>query len=98
MIAAFGQDLRSGVRQLRKNPGFSAVAVPTLALGVGANTAPFSLGAGVAPTPLPYFEPDRLVTVGESNSGFPRVWAALEAHVPARCAAKVDPMVAMRYE
>jgi len=74
MISALGQDFRYALRQLQKSPGFTTVAVITLALGIGANTAIFSVLEGVVLAPLHYREPDRLVVVWESNPRFPRVW------------------------
>ena len=61
-------DVRYGLRQLRKNPGFSAVAVLTLALGIGATTAIFSVVYGVLLRPLPYPGSNRIMAVFEVTS------------------------------
>ncbi len=78
-LEALWQDLRFGARQLLRNPGFTVVAVLTLALGIGANAAVFSVTRAVLFRPLPFRDPGRLVLVVDRNlsAGYPQFSSSL---------------------
>ncbi len=107
----FNQDLRQAIRFLRRRPLFTCTAASTLALGIGASTALFSIVQGVLLKPLPYDAPDRLTTVSTrfERQGTPRAPLSgpeivdlndasrqLAAGLPARQAAAVEPIDALR--
>src|SRR5437773_9893519 len=69
-MTSFWQDVRHGLRVLGKDPGFAALVVLALALGIGANTALFSVVNGVLLSPLPFPNPDELLAVYSKTGTF----------------------------
>jgi hypothetical protein len=83
MIGSLLQDVRYGVRGLRGAPGASLIAVLTLALGIGANTATFTVIDGILLEPLPYEQPDRIVSVWPAGNFNQALVREVAAQVPA---------------
>jgi predicted permease len=75
------RQIRYAARSLLKAPGFTLTAVLTLALGIGASTAIFSVANGVLLKPLPYGSPDRVVTIWSQWAGFPKTWVSEPEYV-----------------
>jgi putative ABC transport system permease protein len=73
-LGTLGQDIRYGARILRRNPGFTAAAVTTMALGIGANSAMFTVINAVLLRPLPYPDSDRLVSAVQLHAKFGPEW------------------------
>ncbi len=98
-MPALIHDLRYGLRMLAKNPGFTAVAVIVLALGIGANTAIFSVVNGVLLQPLPYRDPDRLMRLSETSPDFTTMSVAYPNFVDWRDQSRsFESLAALRWE
>ena len=85
-MTPFTQDVRYALRKLRKSPGFAALTILTLALGIGANSAIFSVVNGVVLRPLPYPEPQRLMFITSQfpSLGFDQFWVSVPEFIEFR--------------
>src|SRR5205809_633935 len=90
------QDLKFAARTLLRRPGFVAVAVITMALGIGANTAIFSVVNGVLLKPLPYPNPDRLMALAETSKEVPETAVSYPDYLDWRAQSTVFEDMAVR--
>src|SRR5262245_23929602 len=79
-MGTFWRDLKQGLRLLVRKPGFAVVAIVTLALGIGGNTAIFTVAHALLLKPLPYSNPDQLVIINENNLS--RGWKTFSVSPP----------------
>lgn len=93
----FWQDFRYALRTLRQKPGFSAVALLTLALGIGATTVMFTVINGVLLKPLPYPEPDKLVTLSEQTDKYGAQWVSYPNFLDCKHESRTLTMAAWTY-
>ena len=86
-------DIKYGARLMARAPGFTAAAILTVALGIGATTAMFSVVYGVVLKPLPYRDPDRLVDIWNTaqKRGLPRAYRSEERRVGKECRSRWSP-------
>ena len=93
------QDVREAIRRLLRQRGVAALAILTLALGIGANTAMFSVIRTVLLEPLPYGNPERLVMIWNATERQGTTWLSVQEVVsygPARRASRLDPIQTLR--
>jgi predicted permease len=99
LLEDFAQDFRYALRALRKNPGFAAVALCTLALGIGATTVLFTTFSGVLLKPLPFPDPDALVTLEEPTDKFGREFLAYQDYLDSKRESRtLNPIAAWIYD